>query len=472
MTNDTLLKKHVTFCAQGENNITQHGRQAELDTVQFLVDNLDVNTVGDYRILANYNMPLKGRGSVGTLEIDLVLINKFGVFLLEVKNWQGMIEAHDDHWLQSKKYRHTNVFNSIAFKARVFKGNWFGKRSQSNELGRVGVVGLIILVKGKKYFSNHSQFDSRLVVGLDPGLINAVSSRKLLSDFSNNQLSDEDILAIKDTVFREHEQNKEEVIRDYRIIGKLSPGYSFEAFEAISINIQNLRVRLKRYQLDNIAGTSKKALDKFKHSAEAVSKMGYHPNIVHTINFFPHPNRPDTFYEVTEYIQGDRLDEIIAQNQTPFSLEQQLDYIEPLCNALDHSHKKQIYHRNLSPETIFVTQESVVKLADFDFAKILGQGTIVHPGLDFVNTPMTAPEIKLHPSAASPASDIYSLGVLWFFLASLPEKNPKLSIDKIDTFELPKAARDLMKKMVTQGIGSRPESVDEVLDQITKLRKS
>ena len=57
--------------------------------------------------------------------------------------------------------------------------------------------------------------------------------------------------------------------------------------------------------------------------------MGGHENILNTVNFFPDSDRPDVFYEVTELIRGDRLDEIIAQCNRPVSLEQQLDYLDP-----------------------------------------------------------------------------------------------------------------------------------------------
>jgi serine/threonine protein kinase len=176
------------------------------------------------------------------------------------------------------------------------------------------------------------------------------------------------------------------------------------------------------------------------------------------------------FYEVTELTRGKRLDEIIAKRNKPLSLGEQLDYVEPLCDALIHAHKRKVYHRNLSPETVFVT-EGEVKLADFDFAKILGENTIVRPGQDFVNTPMTAPEMLVNPSAASPAADIYSLGALWYFLARLPEKNPALTPERIDALKLLPRAHTLMKKLLMKAIKSRPQSAEEVLDQLKMIRE-
>src|SRR5437588_473797 len=83
--------RQVTFCV-GADHYTR-GSQGEDATVQFLLDHLDPSVVGDCRILVNYNIPALG---ADLREIDVVVINRFGVFLLEVKNWLGNIEAHDD----------------------------------------------------------------------------------------------------------------------------------------------------------------------------------------------------------------------------------------------------------------------------------------------------------------------------------------------------------------------------------------
>lgn len=469
---ENKLKRHVTFCAQGQGTVFQSGRQAELDTVQLLVDNLNTRSVGDYRILVNYNMPLRGRGSIGTLESDLVVINRFGVFVLEVKDWRGVIEAYDGHWLQSYRHEHDNVFVSVNDKAKSLHSNWFERGCKLSDLGKVSVVGLIVLARGKRNFSNHSNFDDRVVISLDPtSLQQTVGSTHLLHGSGNRVLADEDILRIRDTLYKEHKETKDVLIRDYRIIGELSPGDLFQAFEAVNVNIETQRVRIKLYRLDNISGISENTINQFKRSAEAVSTMGYYTNILHTINFFPDPNRPDVFYEATEFIKGDRLDEIIAQCNEHLALDKQLDYIEPLCAALIHAHEHNVYHRNLNPETIFIAEDGVVKLADFDFAKILGKHTIARPGQVLVDTPMTAPELSLNASAASPASDIYSLGALWFFLASLPKKEPNLALERIDDLELPKAARELMKKMLTKAVKSRPQDAGYVLEQLRMLRR-
>ena len=460
---ETKLKRHVTFCPQGDKTVTLSGEGAEHLVVQYLIDNLNIRSVGDFRVLVNYNLPLHGPGATGSLEIDILMINKFGVFLIEVKNWQGTIDAYDDGWWQNSRHKRGNVFVSINNKARIL----------SSRLDNVNVIGLIVLFRGRKdsrgkqLFFNHSNHDDRVVFGKDHALLRILNSSRIFGNkWQREILSDEDIMTIRNELFKEYSVNNEILIEDYRVVRELLPGDLFDAFEALDVHISNRRVRIKLYQLYNISRASEEVKKQFKRSAEAVSKLGIHPNILYTINFFPDPERPDTFYEVTELVDGNRLDAIIEQCQTSLSLDEQLYYLESLCIALEHAHSRQVYHRNLCPETVFVSKDQVIKLADFDYAKLEGMDTISQPDEILVDTIFTAPEILTRPSSASPASDIYSLGVLWYFLASLPEKPTKFIPEKIEAMKLPKPARRLMKKMVSEVVQSRPQRAKNVLDQL------
>lgn len=501
MINETKLQKHVTFCGQEDINLIQRGRQAELYTVSYLVDNLNTRSAGNYHILMNYNMPIRTRGAVGSLEIDLIVIARPGIFLLEVKDWWGIIEATDQRWVLNQKYEHENVFDVIDHKARVLYGNWFGPSGKLRQLGKISVVSLIVLFNGTQNFINRtSNRDSSRVLDLSNNLLQALSSNVLIQNSNSVELSDDVIQQVRTALFNSFAPNKEERVREYQIIGMLSPGHLFDSFEAVHTITKNRRVRIKRYRLESLAANPGRLIEQYSRSAEATFALGYHPNIVQTVEFFKDTHRPDLFYEVTEYIQGDRLDGIMARTSKSLSLSEQLDYLEPLCAALMHAHAKEIYHRNLNSETIFVSKGGVIKLGDFDFAKIMGaEYPTIAPGLsqrmlvpvpkgnERVNpviywslwreNPATAPELRDNASDASPASDIYSLGVLWYLLASLPAQQPPFGREKepkaevIDELNLPAAGRVLLKQMVAKELVKRPPSVATVYEQLKLLRK-
>jgi len=162
-----------------------------------------------------------------------------------------------------------------------------------------------------------------------------------------------------------------------------------------------------------------------------------------------------------------------------------------LCEALQHAHnhtedgrKRAVYHRNVSPETVFLTKDGV-KLADFDFAKY-GDYTITSvPSKNpadqqqiLPDKPFTPPEMLKVPPTATAASDIYSLGVLWYFLASLPTYKPndiwrpEQAERMIDALNLPTEVRSLMKRMVDTFPSKRPKKIEDVASALKQLREN
>ena len=469
---DNKVKKHVIFCSAANRAIQQRGRQAEFETVQYLLDNLTSKSAGDYRILFNYNLAVIDRGSAGTLEIDAVLINRHGIFLLEVKDWQGSVEAYDGYWLQSGKYRHTNVFDSIEFKARVLSSQFFGHRGSLADLGRVPVISLIVLVRGLRNFHNHSRYDARRVVDLEGSLVDTVSmSQSQARGGVPRQLTDDDIRRISDALFNSRGEGAETLVGTWRVFEEASPGELYDAFEAVHIDIPTWHARIKRYQLYNIGRQSEAAISQFRRDAIAVHSMGNHPNIVQTYEFFKDSERDDVYFEVTELIDGERLDEVLGQLTVQIPFGQQLRYLRMLCLALQHAHRRRICHRNLSPETVFITRDHVVKLADFDFAKISGMQTISVPGEVLVENPYTAPEVLNDARNASAASDIYSLGMLWIRLASQPKQSLENATQQIGGLAIPQAGQTLLRRMLRRVPAERPQSIEEILDALTEVEK-
>jgi hypothetical protein len=194
------LQHHVTFCAQKSDELAQRSRLEELEAVQFLVENLSPRRVGDYRILVNCNIPMQ---SAASLEIDIVVINRFGVFLIDVKRWESQIDVYDDGWILYGKYRLENPLESINHKASVLYSRIFDEEGSLTELRHVNVMGLVVLTQGLSRFTNHSSKDSSAVVGLDSQLIGVITSTKrFLRNKGRRELDNQDIQHIRDVIYR------------------------------------------------------------------------------------------------------------------------------------------------------------------------------------------------------------------------------------------------------------------------------
>jgi eukaryotic-like serine/threonine-protein kinase len=133
-----------------------------------------------------------------------------------------------------------------------------------------------------------------------------------------------------------------------------------------------------------------------------------HPNIV---SITTAEKQDNVFFIVMEYVHGETLENLIAA-QGCLDLNRSLDFTCQICNAVDHAHRQGVIHRDLRPANVLVTENDMLKVADFGtsrFLEIAAHGTTV-----IGSPPYMAPE--QFQGKAVFASDIYSLGVTMYRL--------------------------------------------------------
>ena len=75
-----------------------------------------------------------------------------------------------------------------------------------------------------------------------------------------------------------------------------------------------------------------------------------------------------------ECADGGNLGKMIRERNrryNNFSEKEILDYFTQICLALKHCHDRNILHRDLKPDHIFMTRSGLCKLGDFSVSKIL-----------------------------------------------------------------------------------------------------
>jgi serine/threonine protein kinase len=115
---------------------------------------------------------------------------------------------------------------------------------------------------------------------------------------------------------------------------------------------------------------------------------------------------------VLEFVTGGSLDDVIHQLKDPLPERMMRDYVRQILLALEYCHLHGIVHRDVKAKNILVTQEGILKLADFGGAKeavaLLGPEMLeATAGLQATLLWM-APE--LHDSRFNCKADIWSLG--------------------------------------------------------------
>ncbi|HKX83192.1 MAG TPA: serine/threonine-protein kinase, partial [Pyrinomonadaceae bacterium] len=124
-------------------------------------------------------------------------------------------------------------------------------------------------------------------------------------------------------------------------------------------------------------------------------------------------------YFVMEYIEGDTLYNYC--DSKGLSIRDRLRLFQKICSAIQYAHERQIVHRDIKPGNILISRGDTPKLLDFGIAKILDTDLIhesVNPTASMLRmmTPDYASPEQVRGVEVTPASDIYSLGILLYEL--------------------------------------------------------
>ena len=124
-------------------------------------------------------------------------------------------------------------------------------------------------------------------------------------------------------------------------------------------------------------------------------------------------------YFVMERVEGEPID-TYCRSQA-LGIEQRLRLFRTVCQVVHYVHQRGVIHRDLKSANILVTRGGVVKLVDFGIARQLGRAPVTATSQRAMTLSHASPE-QVRGEALTPASDIYSLGVVLYRL--LAEASP------------------------------------------------
>src|SRR5512136_3385109 len=157
--------------------------------------------------------------------------------------------------------------------------------------------------------------------------------------------------------------------------------------------------------------------ERFRQEAKAAANLS-HPNIV-TVHDFGLDN--GQIFIVMEYIPGTDLKTLIKQHGR-FTPEEAVPLLIQACAGIGYAHRAGLVHCDVKPLNMLVTPDMRLKVADFGIARALSTIKPDERSEIVWGSPQYFSPEQASGGAPSPASDVYSLGVIMYELltGSLP----------------------------------------------------
>jgi eukaryotic-like serine/threonine-protein kinase len=152
-----------------------------------------------------------------------------------------------------------------------------------------------------------------------------------------------------------------------------------------------------------------RAAERLRREARAAARLD-HPSIARMLDLGEQEGRP---YLVMELLEGESLAGRIGR-AGPMAPAEAARVVAAAADALEAAHRAGVVHRDVKPGNVFLTSEGEVKVLDFGIASAAGESDLT-TGVLLGTAAYLAPERALG-RPATPAADVYSLGVVLYEL--------------------------------------------------------
>ncbi|GMR11158.1 MAG: hypothetical protein BMS9Abin28_1984 [Anaerolineae bacterium] len=200
--------------------------------------------------------------------------------------------------------------------------------------------------------------------------------------------------------------HKELIGGRYQVLQQIGAGGMAIVYLTRDLNLQR-QVAVKQLRR-NFADDAEFRV-RFLQEARAAANL-VHPNIVTIYDF---GRDPQDIYIVMEYVEGTDL-KTLLRRRSPMLQPEAVRLMLQICEGVGYAHRAGLVHCDLKPHNILVSNAERIKITDFGISRAL---STISPDeqLDVVwGSPQYFSPEQAAGTAPSPASDVYSLGVILY----------------------------------------------------------
>lgn len=402
-------------------SIGQPANESERQAIGFLRDHLPEG----WLIIHSFEM----RNGKEVFQIDIAILAPHAVYLVDVKGTRGNIDVYGSKWYPEGRQPFHSPLAKFRDHAKVMASIIRDSNAGMIELRKAHVHATVLLTANDAAVIDHSGLDS-------PDVTDFKRCLKYFRDTSripDNRL---------DNITRFHPQivkaitgnakprSAALVFRDWQVEEKLGGTDRYTEYRAKHnlLGKSGGMARLRVYQADPYQDEAarKDEFKKISNAYRAVAHMPTHASVLAVKDLFVTDDE-DKVVLVTEDLPGQALRLHINKASLALTFDQKLQVMRDVLSALDHAHRHEVIHRNLTPDAILVTKGGQSRVTGFDFARV-GKNrtsTIADQVVDDLDPTYQAPECFKDPTQASIASDLYASGLIFCELLTgeLPFEN-------------------------------------------------
>jgi serine/threonine protein kinase len=457
--------------------------ESERLAIQYLKGHLPDN----YRLYTNLEIP-RGRQ---LYEVDLIVVAPHAVYIVDVKGVYGRVEVDDNDWYPENRQPYPSPLKKYRQHVRALAGLIKDANpAHKHQVKRILIQAVVLLTTDDVEIIDVSRNSDQAkdIVRLGEPCIRYFKDWQSIDSYDyDTQIAP--YLSTIDRAIRGRSQpsNRKKRFGSWEVIEKLGEKegkYIEYLAKKVTVGLSNRTARLRVYFVDPWLDTAEReeAYRLISRAFEAVDDLPNHDNILEVQDIFE-ADDAEGLVLVTEDVKGKSLRQLVRTQE--LTLEQKLNIMGDVLRALDHAHKHEVIHRNVTPDNIFVTPEKQAKLTGFDYARLENRtGTIADAIRDELQDSSVYQDFDCQrdPSKACGQSDLFSAGQVFYELlmgvpafTSLEGMVEQSGIFKIKPSQkhpdLPRGFDAWLQKLCAFDRQDRFQDAREALDKLTPLSK-